>query len=76
MGQGRGRPVRLEACRSEMSPSLSYQPNFSHQSKNADFLVNRTFRMGFQGILTEEALIQGGLVNKSPSGRASGRKVK
>ena len=76
MGQGRGQPVQPEACRSEMSPSLSYQPNFNHQSENADFLVNRTFRKGFQGILTKEALIQGGSANKSPSGKASGRKVK
>lgn len=68
--------MQLEACRSERSPSLSYQPNFSHQSENADFLVNRTFIMGFQGILTEEALIQGGSANKSPSEKASGWKAK
>ena len=40
------------------------------------FWVKRTFIMGFQGLLAEEALIQGGSANKSPSGKASGRKVK
>ena len=46
MGQGREQPVQLEACRSEMSPSLSHQPNFSHQSENADFLGKKNIYNG------------------------------